>query len=95
MEELIKGVDGVVRGVSVRTQSRKGQMRTLHRPVQQIYPLEVRAHQDPCGAQSDESQQADPPPRDERSPRPRRIAALNSRLRSKEVMSDEGDESDK
>ena len=94
VEELIKGVDGVARGVSVRTQSRKGQMKTLHRPVQQIYPLEVRAHQDPCGAQSAESQQADPPPSDERKPRSKRIAALNSRLFSKGMMSDEGDESD-
>lgn len=42
VESLVRGADGVVRGVHVRVMSRKGHPKTLRRPLQHIYPLEVR-----------------------------------------------------
>ena len=102
VEDLIKGVDGVVRGVSVRTLSSKGQVRTLHRPVQHIYPLEVRSCQDQ--QDSDPNSQSDErfdtqlsASRDERISEAtrrtpsKRTAALNARLLSQAVIDDESD----
>ena len=42
IESLVYGADGVVRGVFVRMMSRKGLPKSLRRPLQHIYPLEVR-----------------------------------------------------
>ena len=42
VRELIPGVDGNVRGAFVRVQSGGGHS-TIKRPVQRLYPLEVRA----------------------------------------------------
>ena len=42
IEGLIRGADGVIRGVLVRVASQKGHPKTLRRPLQYIYPLEVR-----------------------------------------------------
>ena len=41
IECLIVGADGVVRGVRVRVASKEGHTKSLHRPLQHIYPLEV------------------------------------------------------
>lgn len=41
VESLFKGIDGFIRGVSVRTHSPGGQITTLKRPIQRLYPLEV------------------------------------------------------
>ena len=43
IEDLIEGADGKVRGVRVRVVSKKGHVKILRRPVQHIYPLEVRS----------------------------------------------------
>lgn len=40
--DLVRGSDGIVRGVYVRVMSKKGRPKTLRRPLQHIYPLEVR-----------------------------------------------------
>lgn len=42
IESLVYGADGVVRGVFVRVMSKKGRPESLRRPLQHIYPLEVR-----------------------------------------------------
>ena len=42
IESLIYGTDGVVRGVYVRVMSKGGCPKSLRRPLQHIYPLEVR-----------------------------------------------------
>lgn len=42
IEGLVRGADDVVRGVRVRVISKKGHPRTLRRPLQHIYPLEIR-----------------------------------------------------
>ena len=96
VDELIEGADGIVRGVVVKTMSKKGQMRTLRHPVQQIYPLEVKAHQEVKAhtdthvydTEEDKFPHADLPP----SSRPKRAASVNARLISKMVLRDEDDE---
>ena len=42
MEEVIRGRDGVVRGAKVRVIT-KGKPVVINRPVQKLYPLEVKA----------------------------------------------------
>ena len=42
IESLVQGSDGVTRGVYVRVMSRRGHPKILRRPLQHIYPLEVR-----------------------------------------------------
>ena len=42
IEDLIQGADGKVRGVYVKVMSKKGYAKVLRRPIQHIYPLEVR-----------------------------------------------------
>ncbi len=41
IESLVRGSDGIVRGVYMRVMSKKGHIKTLRRPLQHIYPLEV------------------------------------------------------
>jgi len=41
VESLMKGHDGQVRGVTLKTTSKDGQRISLNRPVQRLYPLEV------------------------------------------------------
>ena len=53
IEDLIQGSDGKVRGVYVKVISKKGRARVLRRPVQHIYPLEVRS-------EPPDSREADP-----------------------------------
>ena len=40
---LFKGIDGRVRSASVRTLTQRGQLTTLNRPIQKLYPLEISA----------------------------------------------------
>ena len=43
IEEIIRGEDGIVRGAVVRT-SNNGNVRRIRRPLQKLYPLELRSH---------------------------------------------------
>lgn len=43
IEELLSGADGRVRGVRVKVLSKGGQVKMIRRPIQHIYPLEVRS----------------------------------------------------
>ena len=43
IEELILGADGKIRGVRVKVVSKGGQVKIIQRPIQHIYPLEVRS----------------------------------------------------
>lgn len=58
IEGLVRGADGVVRGVRVRVTSQKGQSKTLRRPLQHIYPLEVCC--EPTRGEMDTSQEETP-----------------------------------
>ena len=43
IEELIASADGKIRGVRVKVVSKEGQVKIIQRPIQHIYPLEVRS----------------------------------------------------
>ena len=43
VQRLLRGIDGEVRSASVKTQSKKGRSQILKRPIQKLYPLEVRS----------------------------------------------------
>ena len=93
IEDLIVGADEKIRGVYVRTMSKKGCSKVLRRPIQHIYPLEV--HSDPpddkpptkeahnSNLELDELDELEPhegeySANDDRR-RPRRVAAQNAR----------------
>lgn len=42
IEDVIQSADGGVRGVIVKVTSRKGHVKYIRRPIQHIYPLNVR-----------------------------------------------------
>ena len=56
VEEVIRGRDGVVRGAKVKVMT-KGKLVLLNRPVQKLYPLEVRTEtlKPPVGAEQDDN----------------------------------------
>ena len=43
MEALIPSSDGIVRGVTVKVTSKSGHTSVIRRPIQQIYPLEIKS----------------------------------------------------
>ncbi len=43
VEELLKGRDGNTRAVVLRTVSKDGEVILLNRPIQKLYPLELRS----------------------------------------------------
>ena len=43
IETLIPGTDGIVRGVTVKVTSRSGHPSVIRRPIQHIYPMEVKS----------------------------------------------------
>ena len=49
IEELVRGRDGVVRGAKIRVIT-KGKIVRISRPVQRLYPIEVRADEDDVAA---------------------------------------------
>lgn len=64
VEGLVRGADGVVRGVRVRVMSKKGHLKTLRRPLQHIYPLEVRCEPtegERAGVEADQDEAPDGP----------------------------------
>lgn len=82
IENLIEGVDEQVRGVYVRVMSKKGHMKTLRRPIQHIYPLEVISQDEtPPSTVSNcqESQVDNNQGSDAVKERPKRMAAVNAR----------------
>lgn len=93
VEELIRGADGLVRGAQMKVVSKNGSPRLLRRPLQHIYPLEVRSdneetpHED-TPPDDENNQQAMPipvtPPQGTRGVRK---AAIEARSRIRECMS--------
>ena len=88
IEEIIAGRDGRIRGVKVRLASRNQQQTQLHRPIQLLYPLEIRDDQlvtsvgPPNGESQNSSQEtpAEPEPQREEDGRRRskRISAWST-----------------
>ena len=58
VQELLDGRDGRVRGAKLRV-ARKGRYSTLHRPLQLLYPLEIKTSGNPSKEVTVETQ--DPP----------------------------------
>ena len=81
VESLVKGKDGVVRGARVRIVT-KGKPIHLSRPVQKLYPLEIRSKGERL-PRADSSVQADENPT---RTVPRRNAALDSRWKSRLML---------
>ena len=104
IENLIEGADGKVRGVCIRVISKNGRVTVLRRPVQHIYPLEVRSEPLTDGPTRHESSGSDPTPDSEvvsnmeetvkPNPgrgRPKRMAACNAREIMRVLMDDHDD----
>jgi len=96
VNELIQSGDGEVRGVQLKTTTKRGTLTTLRRPVQLLYPLEIQGRQ--LEEEDDEGQDneaTDEPQRrrqaDGQDPqrRPQRTAASNARAIINELMVDQ------
>ena len=80
VERLITGKDGVVRGATVRL-SEKGKSKCLNRPVQRLYPLEIRSDKsDASDVETQFCENSDQPQR------PRRAAALDSKRKTQAML---------
>ena len=94
VEEVIAGRDGRVRGAAVRLASRKRQQTLIHRPIQLLYPLEIRdVQRDSCigpsnGSVTDEPESQTSSQQEEGSVRRRsnRIAANQRDDRRRAIM---------
>ena len=98
VENLITGRDGLVRGAVLRLPSKSGQLTTLQRPLQLIYPLEITQAERHSANKSDEGEVAlreTPPANDpseedrvESHSRPQQLSALRARDQFKEWSRD-------
>lgn len=88
IEELLSGADGRVRGVRVKVLSKGGQVKIIRRPIQHIYPLEVRSFVESTVAQTPIPEDATVEQSDLCRPRSSRKAALNARDRIVAVLMD-------
>ena len=95
VEALVTGSDGQVRGAVVRVKTKAGRLTKLRRPVQRLYPLEVRCrNEDPEPTISPSRAEPDPavssvrPEQHSelRRDRPRRVAAIEADRRRKAWM---------
>ena len=78
---LVSGKDGIVRGAEVRVIT-KGKPVHLSRPVQKLYPLEVRSEGEGHRETGARNKDTGNPTRNV----PRRNAALNSRCKSQLML---------
>ena len=86
VEDMVTGVDGVVQGVCVKVMSKKGIQKIIRRPLQHIYPLEVRNNlADTTKTTNSDELDIDIPPRE----RPIRNAANQARARILQYVTDE------
>ena len=92
VEELMPGRDGVVRAATLRV-GKKGQASRLRRPIQRLYPLEVKAS-DTSNGQDPETTDTNtqPPDKDNQSeqtqqvPRQRPLRQVAERARSRWIQ---------
>ena len=85
VESLISGADGQTRGAVVKVFSKKGRSTTIKRPVQRLYPLEIRStareSELPVEAKDDDKPEVT-------RTRPRRAAAIEADNRRKRWIKD-------
>jgi hypothetical protein len=79
VEGLISGADGQTRGAVVKVLSRNGRSTTIKRPVQRLYPLEIRSTDRDSGVPVEAKEDDNP----EVKQRPRRAAAIAADSRRK------------
>lgn len=94
IEELTPSSDGRVRSVRVKVESKRGQARLIHRPIQQLYPLEV--YSKPSNSTSTETTQTiennHSPTSEDAGPvrlQPTRTAAVHARDRIVGIITDD------
>ena len=86
VESLIRGADGIVRGANLKVLSKKGIQKTIRRPLQHIYPLEVRNNlADTTKNTNSDEPDIDSPSRE----RPIRNAASQARARILQYVTDQ------
>ena len=86
VEHLITGADGLVRGATIRVKPKSRRSSTLRRPIQLLYPLEIRSGNEPVAMGNHENSavnHADGVHQQPIQPRrnPRRSAAVESERR--------------
>ena len=83
---MIIGADGLVRGATIRVKSKNRRSSTLRRPIQLLYPLEIRSENEPVAADNYENPTVNHADEDHQQPiqprrNPRRAAAVVSERR--------------
>ena len=78
MEEVIKGTDGEIGGARVRTRSAGGRSMVMSRPLQKLFPLEVRAVTEETASELERKDNV-------AEQRPRRVAAADGEWRQRYV----------
>ena len=79
VEKLVVGHDGEVRGAKIRV-TKKGKRSIMSRPLQKLYPLEVRIEREEKKVEENKEE------RNEKVVRPRRAAALDAEWKTKEML---------
>ena len=96
VEEVIASRDGRVRGATVRLASRNRQQTLIHRPIQLLYPLEIRDEQsDSCNVPSNGSMTHEPEsqPSSQHSPTESPVQQQEgARRRSKRIAANQSDD---
>ena len=86
---LIEGRDGIMRGATIRVIS-GGNPREIQRPIQKLYSMELKCR--PDEAMPAERQLPVQPDEETRNVRPRRLAAMDGKIRRRIVMEDQSDD---
>ena len=86
VKDLLTGADGLVRGATITVKSKNRRPSTLRRPIQLLYPLEIRSKNEPVAADSHETTAVNHADEDHQQPiqprrNPRRAAAVVSERR--------------
>ena len=86
VEHLITGADGLVRGATIRVKPKSRRSSTLRRPIQLLYPLEIRSRNEPVALDSHGNSAVNHPDEVYKQPiqprrNPRRLAAVESERR--------------
>ena len=81
IDDVILSSDGKVRGVYVKVMSKNGHTKIFRRPIQHIYPLEVRSNSTNPSSENQQNSTEEPSTNIDIQRRPVRKAALQARDR--------------
>uniref|UniRef100_A0A1X7T375 DUF5641 domain-containing protein n=1 Tax=Amphimedon queenslandica TaxID=400682 RepID=A0A1X7T375_AMPQE len=74
VESIIPGRDGLIRGATVRVATGRRKSTLLNRPVQHLYPMEIKHHKEESSQDQPRESQGH-----KETARPRRAAAFEAR----------------